>query len=167
MIRLAVTIIFLIIGSITDLKLNKVRNAHILFFMLLGLIINGFTLGINGLMMSFIGIGIPFIIGYPLFLLGLIPAGDIKMFMAIGAINGINEMGHLLIITLLLGGVYSVLLLLKRKDFSGFRNFYRYLKEIIIIKRLRPYDSKDSIRFPLAPITLISYLIFILFFDML
>jgi len=167
MIRLIVTIVFLFFASLTDLKVNKVKNSHILIAMIVGLIINSFGFGLEGLTVALSGLIIPLVIGYPLFLLGLIPAGDVKMFMALGAINGVNNMGRLLIITILLGGIYSMLLLYKRKDFSGFGNFYHYLKKILFARKLSPYDSKNSIRFPLAPVTFISYLVFIFLFDML
>jgi len=167
MMRLVITILFLIIASITDLKFNKVKNPHILIFMFIGLIMNSFAFGFEGLTIAFIGVMIPLVIGYPLFLLGIIPAGDVKMFMALGAINGIHNTGRLVMITLLLGGIYSIFLLIKRKDFSGFFSFYHYLKEMVITRKLFPYDTQKSIRFPLAPVTFISYLAFIFFFDML
>jgi len=161
------TILFLLTTSITDLKFNKVRNSHILIAVLIGFVFNSLTLGIEGSIIAFGGLIIPLIIGYPLFLLGLIPAGDIKLFMAFGAMNGIYATGYLLIITLLLGGVYSIILLLRSKDFSGFIGFYRYIKAMLVTRKVCPYVSKNSIKFPLAPVAFFSYLIFILLFDML
>lgn len=165
--RLIVTVLFLVIASITDLKFNKVKNSHILVFMFVGLIMNSFAFGFEGLTIASIGIIIPLIIGYPLFLSGLIPAGDVKMFMALGAINGIHNTGRLVMVTLLLGGIYSIFLLIRRKDFSGFFSFYHYLKEMVITRNLSSYNAEKSIRFPLAPVTFISYLAFIFLFDML
>lgn len=162
-----ITIIFLFIVSITDLKFNKVRNNHLLIFIIISFTTNTLTLGLEGIIFALLGFMIPLIIGYPLFLLGLIPAGDVKLFMALGAMLGINAIGNLLIITLLLGGLYSILLLIKRKDISGFISFYRYIKETIITRNLSSYDTKNSIRFPLAPVAFISYLVFIFLFDML
>lgn len=167
MIRLIITILFLLIASLTDLKFNKVKNNHLLVFIIIAFTTNTLTLGLEGIMVALFGFMIPLIIGYPLFLLGLIPAGDVKLFMALGAMHGINATGSLLIITLLLGGLYSILLLIKRKDLSGFISFYRYIKEIIFTRNMSPYDTKNSIRFPLAPVTFISYLVFIFLFDML
>lgn len=167
MTQLMITIIFLFIVSITDLKFNKVRNNHLLIFIIISFTTNTLTLGLEGIIFALLGFMIPLIIGYPLFLLGLIPAGDVKLFMALGAMLGINAIGNLLIITLLLGGLYSILLLIKRKDISGFISFYRYIKETIITRNLSSYDTKNSIRFPLAPVTFISYLVFIFLFDML
>jgi prepilin peptidase CpaA len=167
MMQLMITIIFLFIVSITDLKLNKVKNNHLLIFIIIAFGMNTMTLGFDGMMISLYGFIIPLIIGYPLFLLGLIPAGDIKLFMALGVMHGINATGRLLIITLLLGGLYSMLLLIKRKDLSGFISFYHYIKETIITRNLSSYDTKNSLRFPLAPVTFISYLLFIFLFDML
>lgn len=167
MTQLITTIVFLLIVSITDLKLNKVKNNHLLVFIIIAFTMHIVTLGIEGVMFAFLGFMIPLIIGYPLFLLGFIPAGDVKLFMALGAMLGITGTGQLFIITLFLGGIQSVLLLIKRKDFSGFFNFYYYLKEIILTRKLATYDTKNSIRFPLAPVTFISYLVFIFLFDML
>ena len=167
MILSIMTILFLLMASITDLKFNKVKNSHILIAVFIGFFFNSLSLGIEGSITAFVGLIIPLIIGYPLFLFGFIPAGDIKLFMAFGAMNGINVTGYLLIITLLLGGVYSIILLFRSKDFSGFISFYRYIKVMIITRQLSPYVSKKSIKFPLAPVTFISYLVFIFLFDML
>lgn len=167
MIRLSITIMFLFITSLTDIKCNKVKNNHLLLFIIIAFVTNTLTLGLEGIMFALFGFMIPLIIGYPLFLLGLIPAGDVKLFMALGAMHGINATGNLLIITLLVGGLYSILLLIKSKKLSGFISFYRYIKEMIITRNLSSYDTKNSIRFPLAPVTFISYLVFIFLFDML
>ena len=133
----------------------------------LGFLMNSIALGLDGITFATFGLFVPLIIGYPLFLSGFIPAGDVKLFMALGAMNGLKNTGLILVITLLSGGIYSILLLLKRKDFSGLMNFYHYLKEMVFTRKLRAYDSKKSIKFPLAPVTFISYLLFIFLFDML
>jgi len=167
MTQVILTIIFLFSVSMTDLKLNKVKNKHLLIFMGVAFISNTLMMGLEGIEIASYGFLMPLIIGYPLFLLGLIPAGDVKLFMALGSMIGIKAIGQLLMITLLLSSIYSILLLIKRKDFSGFFSFYDYLKEIIYTKKITPYDSEKSIRFPLAPVIFISYLLFIFPFNML
>lgn len=167
MFQWAITTIFLIIASHTDIKLNKIKNKYILIAIVLGFSINFIQFGLSGLLIAVIGFIIPLAIGYPLFLLGFIPAGDVKMFIAIGVINGINNLNSIFIITLFISGFYSIILLLIKKDFSGLVQLYKYLKNTIITQNFSRYNTNQSIRYPLAPLTLIGYLLFIFIFNML
>jgi len=161
------TLIFLIMASVSDLKFNKVKNKHIMIGIIVGFIINIYQFGLNGLFIASIGFIVPLVIGYPLFLLGFIPAGDIKMFMAIGAINGMEDLTSIVVFTILISGFYSVILLLRKRDVSGFLQFYRYMKSIFITQKISKYNTDQSIKYPLAPLVLISYLVFIFISDML
>lgn len=153
--------LFLALAAINDYKEHKVKNKYIFYTSLLGFVVNVYGDGMNGLKLFLLGIVIPFAILYPFFLVKLIPAGDIKLFMAIGSLLGYKMSLNILLYSLILGGFYSIILVVSKRKFLEFKKFFLYLKSCFIGKTFFKYDSSESIKFPLAPIVFLSYIVFI------
>lgn len=160
--KIVITFLFILIAAINDYRVSKVKNTHILISFIFGLGINFYLDGLNGILFSFKGMLIPFIILYILFLMNFLPAGDIKLFMGIGAIIGLDITLIIIINSFLIGGIFSLILLLKKYKVKDLKKIYEYFKSCFINRKIMKYNTKGSIRFPFAPIVLIGYLLFII-----
>lgn len=77
-----------VIASITDLWRQKIYNWLTLPALLLGLLLNGLQFGWRGLLDSFLGFLLAFVIYMVLGLLGVMKGGDVKLAAAVGAMLG-------------------------------------------------------------------------------
>lgn len=106
------TILVTLVAIYMDVRYSKVLNFLTVPTMILGLIINGVNRGWVGLAVSLGGI----FLGMCVFLLTsalfgrILGGGDIKLLMAIGALQGPVFLGWTLLYTTLMGGVLAILL---------------------------------------------------------
>jgi prepilin peptidase CpaA len=110
-------ITILIVSLYTDLKNRKILNIVTLPGILIGLIYNTATGGLEGFLFS----GKGFLLGLGLFLIpflrGGIGAGDVKLMAAIGALKGASFVFHAFLYTAIIGGLISLFILVKRMGF--------------------------------------------------
>jgi len=160
-IKIVFVFIFVLLAAINDIKYSKISNKLILITIIFGLSYNVYLNNIDGLIFSIKGIILPFIVLYLFFLMNFLPAGDIKLFMAIGSVLGYQHVFIIIIISIFTGGIYSIFLLIKNRKFNDFKKLFVYFKSCVINMKLLEYDVSRSIRFSFAPIVFISYLVFI------
>lgn len=111
-------------------------------FVLLGLLIQIYQGGLLGLGKGLGALMIPMVILFPLFLLRMLPAGDIKLFGAIGALTGITFVAHTFIYGFFIAGLYGLLLFIRHKIFlERMTYFYRYILRLILTKHYEPYHK--------------------------
>jgi prepilin peptidase CpaA len=108
-------IIMVAIAAGFDVKYRRIPNWLVVTGLVWGIAMNVFLFGWPGLKTSLIGIGIAFVIYFPLFMLRGMGAGDVKLMMAIGALVGPANWFLIFMITGILGGVIALLLLAWRK----------------------------------------------------
>ena len=115
--------------------------------------------GITGIKSAVLCIAITILVGMPLFKIGGIGAGDIKLLSVIGGIYGMNFLANVTVLLIGMAGIVSFIFLVKRKALftrvCKFLNFARYS-----ITTERYYEMKrDGKEFviPLAPITALAY----------
>ena len=91
-----------------DVRYRRIPNVLVLLTLIGGLTLNTIFGGSHGLLISLGGFALAF--GLLLFLhaFGTIGAGDVKLFAAIGAINGISLVLPTLIVVALTGGVFAI-----------------------------------------------------------
>ncbi|MDM8534559.1 A24 family peptidase [Clostridiaceae bacterium HSG29] len=160
-IKLVFVFLFILSAAINDIKYSKISNKLILISIIFGLSYNVYLNNFAGFIFSIKGIILPFIALYVLFLMNFLPAGDIKLFMAIGSVLGYQYVFMIIIISVFIGGIYSIFLLIKNRKFSDFKKLFVYFKSCVLNMKLLEYNVSESIRFPFAPIVFISYLAFI------
>lgn len=111
-------VMFTMLGysAYTDVKQRKIKNYATFPVMLIGLILNYFETGIDGVWASMIGMLVMVILFLLPYYLKQIGAGDIKLLMAIAAIMGTYYTAGAIMTGSLLGAFYAAYLWLKTKD---------------------------------------------------
>ena len=142
-------ILLLLFSLYSDIKTHKVKNFITIPFIVLGLVTNTLITGYSGFMNSIYGITLPVFLLFILYYPGMLGAGDVKLFAAIGAIMGIKIVISSIAASFLAGGFAGMILLVTRKNTSdGFCNLFTYLKCCFLSRRLLEYDLKLSGTFP-------------------
>ena len=102
--------LLIVISVITDIKFGKIKNYICIPFAVLGIIVN-----ITNISQALLGIIIPIILLYLLFRFKGLGGGDIKLFAAIGAINGADFIFSCVLYSFVFGGAIGIILLLIKK----------------------------------------------------
>ncbi|GJL55736.1 MAG: type 4 prepilin peptidase 1 [Nitrospirales bacterium] len=98
----------LVWAAITDVRWGKIPNVITLPLAGLGLAIHVGANGYQGLLFSLQGFGLGFGLLIIFYALGGMGAGDVKLFGAVGAIIGPNDVFVAFLITACLGGLYAI-----------------------------------------------------------
>lgn len=145
MIKYILIILLLTIALYTDTKAYKIKNNVIILFLLLGLIINYAYLGFNGIEVWVIGLIVPFILLFILFMLKMIGAGDIKLISTIGGILGIEFLINASIYIIIIATIIAIIKMIRYKQLrSRLVYFYNYVLDIVITKKIGPYCELKS-----------------------
>jgi prepilin peptidase CpaA len=152
-----------------DLRQRRIPNWLTLTGLLLGIAMNVFLFGTDGLLTSLQGASLALLVYVPLFALRAMGAGDAKLMAAIGAITGPWNWLGVMVLTALFGGVLAVGLVLAK---GRGRRTIQNLKLILTSWRFRrlPYDlspeldvqSAQGLRLPHAVSILLGTVTFIL-----
>lgn len=125
----------------TDWKFQKIYNKWTLPSIGLGLLMNLLLWGIHGLRDSVLGLLLGTLLFF-LFVLRTLKAGDVKLFMALGAILGWRRNLRIIVGSILLGGAAGVILMLiKQNGRQRFLRLWLYLKRLFLIRRWERYDE--------------------------
>ncbi len=87
MLKIIIVVVFLLASVYSDYKTVKIRNSITLPFVAIGLIINVVD---GSILESLIGLVFPFVFFFIFWRMKLIGAGDIKVFMGMGAVLGVR-----------------------------------------------------------------------------
>ena len=113
-IRVVIVIVVVLLGVISDYRQFKIPNWLIVFGIVAALIIN--------LMQAIVGIDIckyilgfiiPFAILFPMYAIGGIGAGDVKLLCVIGGLVGRSSVEMIIVISMIVAGILCVMNLLK------------------------------------------------------
>jgi len=103
-----------IVAAIYDVRFRRIPNWLVLAGLVLGIGLNTLLFEWSGLRHSLFGLGLGFLIYFPLYLLRGMGAGDVKLMAAIGSIVGAANWLGIFLITAVLGGLIAIILLLFR-----------------------------------------------------
>lgn len=112
-----VLFIILIVAVIMDMLFDKIYNEWILVSIVAGLSFAAWQGGRTGLLGAVISMIIPIIILYPLFMIGGLGAGDIKLLAAVGCFLTSRETITCLGISFLIGAALSLLKMIAERNF--------------------------------------------------
>jgi prepilin peptidase CpaA len=106
--------VMVVIAGVYDIRFRRIPNWLVLTGLLLGLALNALLYQGAGLLLSGKGLGLAFLIYFPLYLLRAMGAGDVKLMGAIGAIVGPADWFGIFLIGGLLGGIWAVIVILTK-----------------------------------------------------
>ncbi len=106
--------ILTVIAAVFDIRYRRIPNWLVLAGIIVGFSWNVFSSGWSGLLHAAEGLGLGFILYFPLYLIRARGAGDVKLLAAVGAITGPGNCFLIFILTAVLGGIIALILLLIR-----------------------------------------------------
>lgn len=141
-IRLAEIGLLVLLALICDIWTYKIKNQIVFPFIILGIITNAFSDGLNGVFFSLVGLCTPILVLILLFALKMLGAGDVKLFAAIGAIMGAKFALYTIAYSFLAGGIIALFVLVFNKNGSK-RLLYllNYIRTCILTFSLLPYGN--------------------------
>jgi len=156
-----------IVITYMDVRYRRIPNKLVLVTLLGGLFLNTFFEGSHGLAMSLGGFGLAFALMIFFHIFGTLGAGDVKLFAAIGAVNGLSLVLPTLIVVAITGGVLAIFKMVysrrvKATMFGVVQFFYGLLPGQTVPRFDIPADRSYTLPYAL-PICFGSLIAFFLF----
>ena len=110
------------VATVLDIHTGKIPNRFILLSLFSGFIFQILTKGVLILPASMLGTIFTIILLFPLFIMKGLGAGDVKLFAVIGSFLSITEYQtilNLIILSLLIGGVQSIILICVHRKYQS------------------------------------------------
>ncbi len=132
------------IAAYSDYKTRKIKNKLTVSAALIGIISNLIFNDI-GIKSSVIAFGLAFFICLPFYMLKMLKAGDIKLYMALGAVLGTDNMIECMEASIICGGIMALIYAVKHKCLKkNFKYLFEYLKNLFYTKKLSPYINSNT-----------------------
>lgn len=136
-----------IFGGIHDLLTKKIPNWFTFPAMLLGILAQLWFFGVGGILEGFLGIILGFILFAPVYFLGYMGAGDVKLMMVVGAWIGWFLCLRVAIGAVVVGGIYAFIEILFRGRMQVvIRNSYSFLRSLLVPNLVPEKLNLDSNR---------------------
>ncbi len=168
--NIAIALMFVpmaIIIAYMDVRYRRIPNKLVLVTLLAGLTLNTIFGGTHGLLVSLGGFALAFGLMFFLHVFGTMGAGDVKLFAAIGAINGISLVLPTLLVVALTGGLFAVFKMVYARRvgatmFGVFQFFYGLLPGQTVPRFDIPADRSYTLPYavPICFGSLVSFFLF-------
>lgn len=148
-------ILILLVAVYMDRTTGKINNQLILFGLLSGFLIRLCSWSVAGISYFFFGAFVPIILLFMIYRLGALGAGDVKLYAVVGGFCGPTFIWRILVASILLGGIYSLFLLLKNRNLRATATHFMMQMNSIC-------QSKGAVRYQAQSSNRIHFSIFIL-----
>jgi prepilin peptidase CpaA len=136
--------ILVAIAAIFDIRYRRIPNWLVLAGLIVGLVWNVYASGWSGLLRASEGLGLGFVLYFPLYLIRARGAGDVKLLAAVGAVAGPGNVVWIFILTAVLGGIIALLLLIFRgRVRQTFFNVGWIIRDLLHLQA--PWRSSDEL----------------------
>ena len=140
----------LVIATVTDLLWGKIFNSVILVFVVAGIVCRLATGGFADAGTGALAFAVALVLFFPLWRLGVLAAGDVKLLMAVGAWSDVKAVLQLGVISILVGAAVGLFVLFEKRGFKGAaRSVAAHAK----------HTASQSVRMPFAPAFLCAFLL--------
>lgn len=117
-------------AAILDLRTRRIPNVLTVPALALALVLRGIT-GVDPFLGGLMAAGLAFLLCLPVFALGGLGGGDVKLLTAVGAFLGMDRLWGALAVTAIAGGVFAlVTILLRRRLKETAWNFFMISKKL-------------------------------------
>ena len=138
-------LLYSFLAMLFDLTTNRIPNYLVAAELVGGLIFQLYIFGPMGILSFLGGIAVPFILSYALFLFRMIGAGDIKLFMALGAVAGFPLNVRIMLWSVICGGIISVCIMWRRTGFMPRLSYLiSYVRDFIRTGDRKPYRKEGG-----------------------
>ena len=122
-------LLLLLLSALADLKTDRIPNGFILLGMITG--IAGGVLSGRGLSDILASMLPAFLLMYPLYMIGALGAGDVKLFVMIGSFQTVGDFFPILMGAFVIGAGFSLIkLAVEKNGRERFQYFFSYLCEV-------------------------------------
>jgi prepilin peptidase CpaA len=136
--------ILVALAAIFDIRSRRIPNWLVLAGLIAGVGWNVYASGWSGLLRSAEGLGLGFILYFPLYLIRARGAGDVKLLAAVGAVTGPGNCVWIFLLPAVLGGIIALILLLFRgRVRKTFFNVGWIIQDLLHFRA--PYRSSDEL----------------------
>ena len=133
-------ILLLCLAALTDLKTDRIPN---------GLVVIGIIIGVSGslwyrfdLLQLAVSMSLAFVLLYPLFKIGVLGAGDVKIFIMIGSFVEAEEFIAILDSAFVIGAVFSLVkLLVEHNGRERLCYFLSYISDVVRTRKWKIYGE--------------------------
>jgi prepilin peptidase CpaA len=168
--NIAIAILFIpmsILFIYMDVRYRRIPNPLVLLTLIGGIALNTIFGGSHGFLTSLGGVALAFVLMFFLHAFGTMGAGDVKLFAAIGAINGVSLVLPTLLVVALTGGVFAICKMIYSQRtaatmFGVLQFFYGFLPGQRVPRFEVPTDRSYTLPYA-VPICFGSVLAFFLF----
>lgn len=152
--RAAFGVSILLWALVTDLRVHKIRNITVLVGILGGLALHYDRIGA-----AFLGVLLPLAL-LPLFAVGIVGAGDVKLLCAVGAVAGYPAIIRIALYSFVFCGLmFLVYLLFQNKAWRMLRDFWKGFIFFASTGRLPASDRSRAIKLPMAGCVFAAFLL--------
>lgn len=144
-IAICLLLLYAFTAMLFDLTTGRIPNYLIAALLAVGLAYQLFIFGPMGILSFLGGIAVPFALSYALFLFRMLGAGDIKLFMALGAVAGFPRNLQIMLWSVICGGIISACIMWRRTGFiPRLRYFASYAVDFIRTGERKPYRKEGK-----------------------
>lgn len=139
-----VLLLILMAAVYTDYRQNRIPNWMIVFGLFSGFIISFIHGGFGMFLEGLLGMVLPVVLLYPVFMIGGMGSGDLKLFAVVGSYLGIKGITFSFIIAFFVGATIS---LVKMMYFHNFKDriyyFFNYIADFFLKGKWRLYETSQ------------------------
>lgn len=133
-------LLLLLLAALADLKTDQIPNGFILLGMFLGL--TGGLWTDKDLWKSIVSMLLAFLLLYPIYKIGVLGAGDVKLFIMIGSFYEMKDLMGILAGGFVIGAVFSLMkLLAEHNGRERMQYFFSYVSEVIQTREWKVYGE--------------------------
>ena len=142
-IAICLLLMYSFLAVLFDLATDRIPNYLVAAELICGLAYQLYIFGPMGILSFFVGIAVPFVLSYALFLFRMIGAGDIKLLMALGSVAGFPRNVRIMVWSVVCGGIISVFIMWRRTGLiPRLMYFAAYVRDFIRTGVRKPYRKE-------------------------
>ena len=131
----------LLLATLADLKNDRIPNGFVILGIVIGILCS-LWYG-SGIRYTVISMFLAFLLLYPMFKIGALGAGDVKIFMMIGSFVGVKELFMVMIMSFVIGALCSLIkLLLEHNGRERLYYFLSYISEVVRTRQWKIYGEQ-------------------------
>lgn len=133
----------LLLAALADLKTDRIPNGFVVLGIVIGVL--GSLWYYSDIRQTAVSMLLAFLLLYPLFKIGAMGAGDVKVFMMIGSFVEVKELLMIVLLSFVIGALCSLMKLLS--EHNGRERMYyflSYMSEIIKTRQWKIYGEHTA-----------------------